>query len=63
MIGRIVSHFRVLEKPSAVGMDVVHRTRDGGLRRFVAQKALLEEPGTGDRRFERLRREAQATSS
>jgi TolB-like protein/Tfp pilus assembly protein PilF len=63
MIGRTLSHYRIVEKIGAGGMGVVHRARDERLGRDVALKVLpagaLDDASARDR----FRREALALSS
>ncbi len=63
MIGRTLSHYRILEKIGAGGMGVVHRARDERLGRDVAIKILPAGALDDASARERFRREALALSS
>src|SRR2546425_7015938 len=64
MIGRTVSHYRILGKLGEGGMGVVYLAEDTLLGRRVAIKTIHSRPGADDRHFRaRFLREARAVSA
>ncbi len=62
MIGKTLSHYRLVEKIAAGGMGIVHRARDERLGRDVALKVLPAGALSDEAARERFRREALALS-
>jgi serine/threonine protein kinase/Tfp pilus assembly protein PilF len=64
MIGRTLSHYRILEKIGEGGMGVVYLAEDTLLGRRVAIKTIHSRAGTQDQHFRaRFLREARAVSA
>jgi len=63
MIGKIISHYKILEKLGAGAMGVVYKAQDLKLGRLVALKFLPTQIGQGEEEKARFIHEAKAASA
>ena len=62
MIGKTISHYKILEKLGEGGMGIVYKAEDTKLKREVAIKFLPRQITASDEERERFKVEAQAAA-
>ena len=63
MIGKTISHYKIIEKIGEGGMGAVYKAEDTKLERFVALKFLPQHLSTGEDEKKRFTHEAKATGA